>query len=221
MALRHRFLVAGGFLVVLGFVGATILQLASLDPILEHCNEAIQGNQARFELFWTSPTIEKIVSVYPRIEQWRIIRSQQVSNQYTVSLACFENRKQPLRLLLWLNRDSRVVRYLWIAGGRTKSSVSFSLPPVLLGAPLSTVKRDIEPQFAQCGFAELYDVVKQGNRWEVRRGCFLKEQAGGKHIYFEPRLVQENDPRLSLFLWFFWETDGTGRIIDRGIHGSW
>ncbi len=206
---------------VLGFVGAMILRLASLDLILEHYNEAIQDNQARFELFWTSRTIGEILSLYPRIEQWRIIRGQQVSNQYAVSLACFEDSKQPLRLLLWLNRDSRVVRYLWIAGGRTKSSVSFSLPPVLLEAPLSTVKRDIGPQFTPCGFAELYDVVKRGNRWEVRRGCFLKEHAVGKYFYCEPRLVQENDPRLSLSLWFFWETDGTGRIIGRGVHGSW
>lgn len=217
MALKQRSLLAVSILLGLSAVGVGALVLSSIDFVLLNHNEKLRRQQAHFHLYWTASSIQEILPIYPRLERWQVIDSKQVVGRHATHLACLEDKPRHLRLLLWLDRNDCIVRYLWLTDSRGVSNDV--LPSIQLTSTHSATQRSLGARFSPCGFAELYTPLRQVNNWQISKGCRLDKYKNASVVYFEPRLVLEQDPRVSV--WFFWETDNTGCILNRTVHGSW
>jgi hypothetical protein len=217
MRTRERALRAG--LIGLGIVvaGASALTVLRHDFHLMSKNQTLASHQERFRQCWQATSIQEVSCVYPSLERWRVLDSAQLAAARATHLACLANDRSRLRVLLWLDSDSRVVRYLWLTGAQRANPAP--TPFIPLATDYATVKRQFV-RFSSCGVADLYDAVQQAGRWQLRRGCRLTARHTPAWVYCEPRTVQEGDPRTP-GVWFLWETDATGRIVHRTVHGSW
>jgi len=197
--------------------GASALTVLRHDFHLMSKNQTLASHQERFRQYWQATSIQEVSRVYPSLERWRVLDSAQLAAARATRLACLANDRSRLRVLLWLDSDSRVVRYLWLTGAQRANPAP--TPFIPLATDYATVKRRFV-RFSSCGVADLCDAEQQAGRWQLRRGCRLTARHTPAWVYCEPRTVQEGDPRTP-GVWFLWETDATGRIVHRTVHGSW
>jgi len=206
-------------LIGLGVVVAGVSALTTLrhDFYTMSKNRTLADHQTRFHQYWQATSIQEATRVYPRLERWRVLDSAQLVAAQATRLACLADDRLRLRVLLWLDGDSRVVRYLWLTGAQSATAAPISL--IQLASDYATVKRQLG-KFSACGVADVYDAEQRAGRWQLQRGCRLVARPAPAWVYCEPRTIQKSDPRIP-GVWFLWEADATGRIVNRTVHGSW
>lgn len=76
------------------------------------------------------------------------------------------------------------------------------------------------PHLTTASSAELFEMHRKNNRYRISlsEGAPVSHNPQVAYFYMEPRLLQGQER--AGWLWFYWETDAQGRILQRGVMNS-
>lgn len=220
MARRHRVII-GLLAVCLCTIGAMIiLPLGTRAIYVGMYQSDIDKHPDLVRVYWKSPDIEPILSRQPKIDKWVVIGGGGDSHPRTASRISFW-RGGGIQFVCWYHEETPV-RYLWLQEANEPRK-KFTPPPLPDGITMRDLPKWLTrsvPHLTTAGEAELFEINRENNRYRISlsHGAQVSHNPRTVYFYMESRLL-EGQERVG-WLWFYWETDAHGWIIQRGVMNS-